>query len=126
MTCQFKLRVKQAFRHIAAGVLLLPVLGYAQTAVTNWVLSNANAANTTGYTPTVTFDNQTNTVTSITVGGMVRTVSSNADDVFVRRAGTAASTGTTAGSANVWEVATTSTSLLGTNTSANTLQNCTP
>jgi len=123
MICQFKLRVKQAFRHFAAGVFLLPVLGYAQTAVTSWVLSNANAANTTGYTPTITFDNQTNTVTSITVGSSVKTVSSNADEVFLRRAGTAAGTGTTAGSANIWEVATSSTSLLGTNTSANTIQN---
>jgi hypothetical protein len=109
--------------HVALLILLAPVSGHGQTAISGWTLSNSNVAGTsTAYSPTVTFDEQTNTVTSITVGSNVRTIASNADNVFVRRSGTAAGTGNTAGGANIWEVATTSTNLLGTNTGTKTIE----
>ena len=115
---------KQAFRQLAALLLLVPALGYGQTAISAWTLSNANVAGTsTAYSaPAITFDDQTNTVTSITVGTNVRTIATSADNVYVRRAGTAAGSGTTAGGANIWEVATSANNLVGTNTGSKTIE----
>lgn len=105
-----------------ALLALMPARSYGQVAVSSWTLSNANAANSTAY-GTYNFDNQVNTLSSITVGTAVKSLASNADSVFVRRAGVAASTGNTAGSANIWEVATSASNLVGTSTATNTLQN---
>ena len=123
MTSQNPQSRNPVLRRIAALLILVPALGYGQTAISAWTISNTNApGTTTAYSPTVTFDNQINTVTSITVGTNVRSIASSADDVFVRRAGTAAGSGNTAGGANIWEVATSSTNLLGTNTSSKTIE----
>jgi len=114
--------IMQSVRLIAGLLMMLPALGHGQTAISAWTLSNANAANSTAYTPTITFDNQTNTVTSITVGSSVKTIAANADNVYVRRNGIAAGSGTAAGGANIWEVATSSTNLLGSNTGSQTIE----
>ena len=88
MIPQPKQSIKQSARLLAGLLILLPVLGYGQTAISAWTLSNANAANSTAYTPTITFDNQTNTVSSITVGSSVKTIAiifhsySNATGMF--------------------------------------------
>ncbi len=100
-----------------ALLLLLPAAwSHGQTAISNWTLSNANAANSTAYT-TYNFDNQTNTITSLTVGTSVKTIASDADSVFVRRSAAAGN------NANIWEVATSASNLVGGNTGASTLQN---
>jgi len=112
---------KTAFAFLAGLLLLAPGLAQAQTAVSSWSLTNSNASNSSAYGG-YNFDNQTNTISSITVGSNVRSISSTADNVFVRRSGIAAGTGDTAGGANIWEVATSAGNLLGTNTSANTIQ----
>jgi hypothetical protein len=101
---------------IVAVLCACPLLLMAQTAVSNWTLSNSNGTDSTGYS-TYTFDNQVNTVNSITVGTSVKTISSSADSVYVRR-----SSGTDNNS-NIWEVATSASNLTGSNTSAGTLQN---
>ena len=114
---------KKAIGLAAVLVLLVPHLSHGQTAISAWTLSNTNVAGTsTAYTPTITFDDQTNTVTSITVAGDVKTIATSADNVYVRRNGTAAGSGTTAGGANIWEVATSATNLLGTNTGSKTIE----
>ncbi|HWA26695.1 MAG TPA: PEP-CTERM sorting domain-containing protein [Lacunisphaera sp.] len=112
---------KRALLRLAALFLSLPLLGVGQTAVTSWSLTNADATNSSAYGG-YNFDNETNTISSITAGGYTRSISSTADNVFVRRAGTAASTGTTAGGANIWEVATSAGNLSGTNTSTKTIE----
>jgi hypothetical protein len=109
---------KQCLPRIAALLLLLPILSQGQTAISAWTLGYSNPANndTTAYSPTITFSNQINTITSINAGsgtGSLKTIASNASEVFVRRSGV---TGASADNANVWEVATASNSLMGVNT----------
>lgn len=119
MTSQFgqflNFTKRSPWRAVALS-LLLPALAHGQAAVNSWVLSNTNNANSTGYSGTVNFDNQINTITSITVGTTVKTISDNATAVYVRRSSGAG------GNANIWEVATSSGNLTGTNTDGATLQ----
>ena len=98
-------------------VLLWPQLATAQTAVSSWTMSHADLANTAAYSPTINFSNQTNAVTSITVGTNVRTIASSADSVFIRRSAAAGD------NANILEVGPSAGNLSGTDTSAMTLQN---
>jgi hypothetical protein len=114
-------RTKHSFRSrtlwVAALLSWLPISIHAQTAVTNWTLSNTNGADTSGYSPAVNFDNQINTISTITVGTAVKYVSANADAAYVRRSAIAGN------NANVWEVASSANNLTASNTSASTLQN---
>jgi hypothetical protein len=102
---------------VIIALILLPLAAQGQTAIASWTLSNSNAANSTGYTPTVNFDNQVDSISSITIGSTVRTIASNADNIYIRRSGGAGN------NANIWEVATSASNLVGTNTSASTLEN---
>jgi hypothetical protein len=97
------------------AALLMPGLARAQSTVDSWTLSNSNGSNSTGYS-TYNFDNQINTITSITVGGNVKTIAVAADAAYVRRSSAAGN------NANIWEVATSASNLVAANTSASTLE----
>jgi len=110
-------------------LLFFPAGSFGQTAVTGWTLSNSDAANSTAYSPTITFQNQTSAVTSITAGATM-TIGSTATAAFVRRNTDSNGNGTPNGAgdnnnrSSVWEVTGTSTTnVLGTNPSAQTLNN---
>lgn len=99
------------------ALLLSPLLVNAQTAITGWTLSNSNAADSTGYTPTITFQNQTNAITNI-VAGTTKTIDSTASSTFVRRNTTAGNNDRSA----IWEVqGTSTTNLMGTNISGQSI-----
>lgn len=114
---QFKKREIAKLLCKVAIWLSLPVASFGQTAITAWTLSNSNAADTTAYTPTIGFQNQTNAIVNITAGS-TKTIDSTASSTFVRR-------NTTAGNNNrsaVWEVqGTSTTNLRGTDVSGQTL-----
>jgi hypothetical protein len=97
---------------------------YAQTAITSWVLTNSDAADSTSYTAPgpITFQNQTNAVTGVTYGTTNAYIDPTvATAAYVRRSGV---TGAAANNASIWEVqGTSTTNLRGLDTSAMTLNN---
>lgn len=99
-------------------LLLAPVGAWAQTAITAWTVSNTDLANTTAYTPALTFQNNTLSITSFTAG-TVKTSESTATQAFVRRQGAG-------GNSNIWMIddgSTTPTDFRGMNPSGGTLAN---
>lgn len=119
-----RLRVQLLLAICGCGLLqILPTAG-AQTAITSWVLTHSDVANSTSYAAPgpITFQNQTNAVTSISYGTSGGWLDPNvATAAYVRRSGV---TGASANNSNIWEVQNTSaTNLLGLDTSAMTLNN---
>lgn len=80
----------------AAIVLVAPLGAFAQTAITGWTVSNTDLTNTTAYSPTLTFQNNTLSITSFTAG-TVKTTDSTATQTFVRRQGSG-------GNSNMWMI----------------------
>lgn len=121
-------------RHISIpgaflALVVLPLTGLAQTTVTAWSLGNSDAANTSAYSPTQTFDNTTFNVTGFTAG-TAKQVASTADAAYVRRNTDSNANGTpnqTADNNNrsaIWEVqGTSTTNLRGLDTSSLSLSN---
>ncbi len=69
-----------------SGCALLHILpsARAQTAITSWTVSNSDAADSTAYSPIITFRNTTYNVTGITAG-TAKTIDSTASSVYIRR-----------------------------------------
>lgn len=78
------------------ALLLMPTGSFGQTAITAWTLGSSDAANTTAYSPTTTFQNSVFNVTSFTAG-TTKTVDSSATSTFIRRSGAG-------GNSNLWMV----------------------
>ena len=122
-------RCSAPLRGALIALVVLPLTGLGQTTVSAWSLGNSDAADTTAYTPTQTFQNTTYNVTGFTAG-TAKQVASTADAAYVRRNtdSNANSTPNEAADNNnrsaIWEVqGTSTTNLLGLNTSTMTLSN---
>jgi len=94
--------------------LVLPVIGFSQTAITGWTLGSSDAADSAAYGDT--FRNSTFNVTSFTAG-TTKTVDTSATSTYIRRS-------SAGGNSNLWMVQNGSlTDLRGMNPSTGTLEN---
>jgi hypothetical protein len=81
---------QQEYRTIATcigaivALMLLPLVGHGQTAISAWTLGNSDATDTTAYSPTITFQSKTYNVTSFTAG-TAKSIGSTATDTYIRR-----------------------------------------